>query len=56
MNYADLLRVTLPETALEITALIVLVVDLSILRKSTLRLRVAGAAVLGVIGCVAGGL
>ena len=28
MNYADLLRVTLPETALEVTALIVLIVDL----------------------------
>jgi NADH-quinone oxidoreductase subunit N len=51
MNYADLLRVTWPETALEITALIVLIVDLGILRRSTLRLRVAGSAVLGVIGC-----
>src|SRR5208282_3207168 len=51
MNYADLLRVTLPETALEFTALIVLIVDLGILRRSTLRLRVAGAAVLGFIGC-----
>ncbi len=28
MNYADLFRVTLPETALEIAALLVLVVDL----------------------------
>jgi NADH-quinone oxidoreductase subunit N len=51
MNYADLLRVTLPETALEFTALIVLIVALGILRRSTLRLRVAGAAVLGFIGC-----
>ena len=29
MNYADLFRITLPETALEIAALAVLVVDLS---------------------------
>ena len=28
MNYADLFRVTLPETALEVAALLVLVVDL----------------------------
>ena len=30
MNYADLFRVTLPETVLEIAALLVLVVDLGI--------------------------
>jgi NADH-quinone oxidoreductase subunit N len=53
MNYADLFRVTLPETALEIAALIVLVVDLGFLRKATLKVRVATAAVLGVSGCVA---
>ncbi len=51
MNYIDLLRVTWPETALEVTALIVLVVDLSFLRKSGVRLRVAAAAVLGILGC-----
>ena len=36
MNYADLFRVTLPETALEIAALVVLVVDLGFLRKACL--------------------
>ena len=51
MNYADLFRVTLPETALEIAALLVLVVDLGFLRKSALKLRVAVAALLGVAGC-----
>ncbi len=51
MNYADLFRVTLPETALEVAALIVLVVDLGFLRKATLKLRVASAALLGVVGC-----
>jgi NADH-quinone oxidoreductase subunit N len=51
MNYADLFRVTLPETALEIAALLVLVVDLAFLRKAALRARVAVAALLGVAGC-----
>jgi NADH-quinone oxidoreductase subunit N len=51
MNYADLFRVTLPETALEIAALLVLVVDLGFLRKAALKVRVAVAALLGVAGC-----
>ena len=51
MNYADLFRVTLPETALEIAALVVLVVDLGFLRKTALKARVAVAALLGVAGC-----
>jgi NADH-quinone oxidoreductase subunit N len=51
MNYADLFRVTLPETALELAALVVLVVDLAFLRKATLKLRVYFAALLGVAGC-----
>ena len=37
MNYADLFRVTLPETALEVAALLVLVVDLGFLRKAALK-------------------
>ena len=40
MNYADLFRATLPETALEIAALLVLVVDLGFLRKAALKTRV----------------
>ena len=51
MNYTDLFRATLPETALEIAALLVLVVDLGLLRKAALKTRVAIAAVLGVAGC-----
>ncbi|MGB8259094.1 MAG: NADH-quinone oxidoreductase subunit N [Terracidiphilus sp.] len=51
MNYADLFRVTLPETALEIAALVVLVVDLAFLRKAALRVRAAVAGLLGVAGC-----
>ena len=46
MNYADLFRATLPETALEIAALLVLVVDLGFLRKAALKIarRRCGAA------------
>ena len=51
MNYADLFRVTLPESALEIAALLVLVVDLVFLRKAAIRTREMTAAVLGVIAC-----
>ena len=53
MNFADLFRVTLPETALELAALLILVVDLGFLRKATLAARVSGASILGVLGCVA---
>src|SRR5580658_7921097 len=51
MNYTDLFRVTLPESALELAALLVLVVDLGLLRKAALKVRVAVAALLGVVGC-----
>lgn len=51
MNFADLFRATLPETALEIAALLVLVVDLGLLRKAALSTRAAVAALLGVMGC-----
>ena len=53
MNYADLFRVTLPETALEVATLLVLVVDLGFLRKAALETREAVATILGVIGCAA---
>jgi len=51
MNYADLFRATLPETALEVAALLVLVVDLGLLRKAAMSTRAAAAALLGVLGC-----
>jgi len=50
-EYADLFRVTLPETALEVAALLVLLVDLGLLRTAALKTRVAVAALLGVVGC-----
>jgi NADH-quinone oxidoreductase subunit N len=53
MNYADLFRVTLPETALEIAALLVLVADLGFLRKAELQVRTATATMLGILGCAA---
>src|ERR1035437_6715345 len=51
MNYADLFRVTLPETALEVAALVVLAVDLGFLRKAALDTRVTVAALIGIAGC-----
>ena len=51
--YFDLFRVTLPETALEVAALLVLIVDLGFLRKAALNVRLAVAAALGVLGCAA---
>jgi NADH-quinone oxidoreductase subunit N len=51
MNYANLFRVTLPETVLEVTALLALVVDLGFLRKAALQLRLAAAATVGIVGC-----
>jgi NADH-quinone oxidoreductase subunit N len=51
MNYADLFRVTLPETALDVAALLVLVVDLGFLRKAVLQTRIIAAVLIGVLGC-----
>ena len=51
MNYAELFRMTMPETALEVAALVVLVVDLGLLRKAAVSVRTNVAAILGVIGC-----
>ena len=53
MNYGDLFRVTLPETMLEVAALLVLVVDLGFLRKAKQQTRAALAVLLGVLGCTA---
>ncbi len=53
MNYADLFRATLPETALEVAALLVLVVDLGFLRKAATKTRIAVAALVGIAGCAA---
>ncbi len=53
MNYAGLFSAMLPETALEIAALFVLVVDLGFLRKAALEVRTAVAAAIGILGCIA---
>ncbi len=53
MNYGELFRVTLPETVLDLAALMVLLVDLAFLRKATLKARVTAATVIGVLGCLA---
>jgi NADH-quinone oxidoreductase subunit N len=53
MNYAELFRATLPETALELAALLVLVVDLAFLRKAAQSVRNTSAAFFGILGCAA---
>src|SRR5579863_10767362 len=53
MNYAELFRATLPETALELAALLVLVVDLAFLRKASQQVRTTSATFLGILGCAA---
>jgi NADH-quinone oxidoreductase subunit N len=52
MSYSDLFRATLPETVLEITALLVLIADLGFLRKAAFKTRVLNASFLGVAGCL----
>jgi NADH-quinone oxidoreductase subunit N len=51
MNYAELFRVTLPETLLEVAALLVLVADLGFLRNAALKTRTVAASLVGVAGC-----
>ena len=52
MNYTQLFLATLPETVLEIAALLVLAIDLGFLRKAELKTRALSASLLGVLGCV----
>jgi NADH-quinone oxidoreductase subunit N len=49
----ELFHATLPVTALEITALLVLLLDLSALRRASTQARIGAAVVLGVLGCAA---
>lgn len=56
MNYANLFQITLPETILEIVSLLVLIVDLGLLRKSTQTVRMGTACLLSVAGCAVAGL
>ncbi len=53
MNFSELFRVTLPETMLELAALLVLVVDLGLLQKTSAKLRATVAALVGAAGCCA---
>lgn len=52
VNYGNLFAITLPETILEIVSLIVLIVDLGWLRKSTRTARMIAACMIGVFGCL----
>ena len=50
--YADLLRATLPEIAVTVAALLLLAVDLSALRRVSVRLRFGVGALIGIAGCL----
>jgi len=52
-SYSALFRATLPETALEFAALVVLVFDLGFLRKAASKTRIAAAALISIAGCAA---
>ncbi len=53
MNYSALFHATLPETVLEIAALLVIVFDLGFLRRAATKNRIAAAALIGIAGCAA---
>src|ERR1700759_303620 len=50
-SYFTLLRLTEPEIMVALTALLVLVLDLSFLRRTSLAIRFRGAVVASTIGC-----
>lgn len=52
VNYSELLRATLPEIVVALTGLLLITVDLTVVRRAALALRVATAAALAVVGCV----
>jgi NADH-quinone oxidoreductase subunit N len=54
LNYTALFRATLPETALEVAAVLVLFIDLAFLRRAAEKMRTGVAAWLGIAGCIAG--
>ncbi len=53
VSYSELARLTLPEIVVALTGLLLLTVDLTALRRASLRLRLATAAALAVLGCAA---
>ncbi len=53
INYAELLRLALPQVIIVATALIVMAIDLLILRRRGTKLRFAVAATLASLGCIA---
>ena len=54
VNYAQLLQATLPEIVVALTGLLLLTVDLTALRRSSLAMRLATASAIAVIGLAAG--
>lgn len=51
VNYAELLHATLPEIVVALTGLLLLTIDLTAVRRSSLAVRMATASALAVAGC-----
>ena len=51
-SYSELLRLTAPEIVVALTGILVLVLDLSFLRRASLALRFRSAAVAATSGCI----
>jgi hypothetical protein len=51
-SYSELLRLTAPEIVVALAGLLVLVLDLSLLRRAALAVRFRSAVVAGCAGCV----
>ncbi len=52
MNYLEVLRLAAPETALAVTVLLVLAVDLTVLRGESIGRRFTAGALVSIIGCL----
>ena len=52
VNYAELLRLTLPEIAVAVAGLVLLALDLTVLRRAAVKTRFGAEALIGCAGCL----
>jgi NADH-quinone oxidoreductase subunit N len=52
VNYAELLRLTLPEIVVAMAGLVLLTLDLTVLRRSAVKVRLSVGALVGCAGCL----
>jgi NADH-quinone oxidoreductase subunit N len=53
VNYVELLRLTLPEIVVAVSALLILTLDIVLLKRTTVNVRLHAGVLVGCIGCVA---